>query len=149
MDPITGAILAALAAGVISGATEVGKKVIVDAYEALKAALKKKHGEDSDVVEAVKSLEKKPESEARQGLVAEEVAAVKATEDSELTQLAQALLAAIKETPQGAEIVGKYNIQIEGGQVGVIGDNTHIEGGLHFGAVSRPPSNPESPNPQS
>ena len=35
MDPITAAIVAALSAGVASGAGEVGKKVIVDAYGAL------------------------------------------------------------------------------------------------------------------
>lgn len=134
MDPITGAILAALAAGVVGGATEVGKKLIVDAYGALKAALKKKHGKASDVVEAVDDLEKKPDSEARQAVVAEEIAATKANDDPELTQLAQALLEAVKKTPEGEKIVSKYNIQVQGGQVGVIGDNAKITGGIHFGS---------------
>ncbi len=133
MDPITGAILAALAAGVGGGATEVGKKVIVDAYEALKTALKKKHGAESDVVEAVENLEKKPDSEPRQAVVAEEIADTKANEDPELNQLAQTLLDAVKQTPAGAEIVSKHNIQITNSQVGVIGDNAKIVGGIHFG----------------
>lgn len=32
-------------------------------------------------------------------------------------------------TPQGA----KYEIHVHGGQIGAIGDNTKIEGGIHFG----------------
>ena len=44
MDPISAAIVAGLAAGVAGGATEVGKKVIGDAYNALKAALQRKFG---------------------------------------------------------------------------------------------------------
>ena len=42
MEPITTAILAALAAGAAGGATETGKEIIVDTYAALKALLKKK-----------------------------------------------------------------------------------------------------------
>jgi predicted Ser/Thr protein kinase len=46
MDPITTAIVTALA-------TNLGKDAIKDGYEALKAAIKKKFGDDSDVVDAV------------------------------------------------------------------------------------------------
>ncbi len=41
--------------------------------------------------------------------------------------------------PQG----GKYEIHIHGGQVGAIGDNAHIEGGIHFGGT--PPAAPADP----
>lgn len=43
------------------------------------------------------------------------------------------------QAPQG----GKYEIHIHGGQVGTIGDNAHIEGGIHFGAL--PPAAPIDP----
>ena len=127
MDPITGAIVAALAAGVAAGATEVGKKVIVDAYEALKAAIKKNYGPDSDVVEAVDNLEQKPDSQARQAVVAEEIADADLTQDPDLVKLAQTLLDALKETPQGQQAVSKYNIQATDSEIGIIGDNAHVE----------------------
>ncbi len=41
--------------------------------------------------------------------------------------------------PQG----GKYEIHIHGGQVGAIGDNAHIEGGINFG--EQPPAAPADP----
>lgn len=133
MDPITVAIVAALTAGVTSGVAEVGKKVVVDAYEALKAALKQEFGPDSDLSDAVEKLEKKPASAARQQVVAEEVEATKAAEDPQLQQLAQDLMEALKSTTQGEQALVKYQIDVTGGQVGIIGDNAKVEGGIHFG----------------
>jgi protein involved in polysaccharide export with SLBB domain len=132
MDPITGALVAALAVGVAGGVQEVGKQVIVDAYTALKAALKQKCGVESDVVEAVETLEKKPDSEARQALVEEEVAETDLAEDEELVQCAEDLVAAVQSHPESEQRLSKYNIQITNGEVGIIGDNAHVEGGIHF-----------------
>ena len=137
MDPITTAIVAALAAGVAASAKEVGQKVIVDAYDALKTTLKKKFGPDSDLAEAVETLEKKPESAGRQTTVQEEVAAAKAAGDPELQELAQALIEALKSTPEGEKAVGKYQVDVSGGQVGVIGDDAKVEGGIHFGKTKQ------------
>ncbi len=99
MDPISAAIVAALAA--------LSKDVIADSYKALKSALQKKFGADSDLVDAVDGLEKKPDSKARQAMVQEEVAATKASEDPELVQLAQQLLDRLKEQPGGQQIVNQ------------------------------------------
>jgi prophage DNA circulation protein len=137
MDPITTAIVAALAAGVAASAKEVGKKVVVDAYDALKTTLKKRFGPDSDLAEAVETLEKKPESAGRQTTVQEEVAAAKAAGDPELQELAQALIEALKSTPEGEKAVGKYQVDVSGGQVGVIGDDAKVEGGIHFGKTKQ------------
>ena len=137
MDPITGAIVAALAVGVVSGATKVGETVIVDAYKALKAAIKQKCGAEGDMVQAVETLEQKPDSGARQAVVAEEVTGANLAADPELVKLAQALVEALKETPKGQEAVSKYNIQVQDSQIGVIGDHAHIEGGIRFGETKR------------
>jgi hypothetical protein len=134
MDPITGAIVAALAAGVASGAGEVGKKVVVDAYGALKAAIKKKYGAESKVAQAVAAVEDEPDFEPNQQALAGRVEQVDAADDPELQELAQKLLEALEETSRGKEALGKYNIQIDGGQVGVISDHAEIEGGIHFGS---------------
>jgi hypothetical protein len=90
MDPITAAIVAALAAGL----TEVGKNAVMDTYTGLKSLLKKKFGEDSKVVKA------------------------KADQDPELVQKAQELLNQIKSQPGGEghiqSIIGNYNAMVSG-----------------------------------
>ena len=100
MDPIiTTAIVAALA--------NLSKDVIKDSYGALKAGLKKKFGEESDLIEAVDKLEKKPDSEARKSMVQEEVDIAKANNDPEILKLAQDLLNKIKEQPGGQESINQ------------------------------------------
>jgi hypothetical protein len=99
MDIITTAIVAALA--------NLSKDAIKDGYTALKAALKKKCGSESDLVDAVDKLEKKPDSEARKATVQEEVEVAKVKNDPELLQLAQDLLDKIKEQPSGQEIINQ------------------------------------------
>ena len=64
MDPITTAIIAALA--------NLSKDAIKDGYNALKNTLKKKFGSESDLVDAVDKLEKKPDSEGRKAILQEE-----------------------------------------------------------------------------
>ena len=66
MDAITLAIVTGLA-------IPLTKDALADAYAALKAALKKKFGDESDVVNAVEQLEKKPDSEGRKATLQEEV----------------------------------------------------------------------------
>lgn len=98
MDPITSAFVTALA-------IPVAKDVIKDGYEALKAALKKKFGEDSDVVNAVEQLEKKPDSEGRKTILQEEVENAKIYNDPEIVKLAEDFLIKLKEQPGGQEII--------------------------------------------
>lgn len=99
MDPITTAIVA--------GVANLSKDVIKDAYNALKTALKKKFGEKSDLVNAVDGLEKKPDSEGRKATLVEEVEIAKVNDDTDILQLAQGLLAQIKEQPGGQQIINQ------------------------------------------
>ena len=99
MDPITTAIIAALA--------NLSKDAIKDGYGALKAALKKKFGSESDLVDAVEGLEKKPDSEARKAMLQEEVEIAKVNDDPDIIQLAQDLLDKIKEQPGGQQIINQ------------------------------------------
>ncbi len=114
MDPITAAIVAALAAGL----TEVGKNTIVDAYTGLKSLLKKKFGDDSKVVKAVDNLEEEKDSKGRQLTLQEQIAKVKADQDQELVQAAQVLLREVRSQPGGEQriqsIVGNYNAMVSG-----------------------------------
>ncbi len=119
MDPITAAIVTAVSAGAIGGLTEVGKTALTDAYSKLKALLIKKFGKESDVVQAVEQTEAKPASEARQVVLAEEVAAVHADHDAELLQLAQALQQVIQSPTDNAGHIqmatGNYIAQADRG----------------------------------
>ncbi len=99
MDPITTAIVAALA--------DLSKDAIKDGYNALKAALKKKFGSESDLVDAVDKLEKKPDSEGRKATLQEEVEIAKVNDDSEISLLAQDLVDKIKDQPGGQQRINQ------------------------------------------
>ena len=137
MDPITTAIIAGVASGVATGvatsSTDAGLNVVGKAYTTLKNKLFQKFGPDSDMAEAITRLEKKPDSEARQKGVAEEIIEVGAYQDEELVAVAQGLLKALAQSEQGQQILGKYQIQAPNSQIGVIGDNAEIKGGINFG----------------
>jgi hypothetical protein len=100
-DAITDAILAALSAGAVTGATDTAKKAIDDAYQGLKSLVKKKFGKDSDAAEALAKLEAKPDSDGRKQTLTEELKAVNAVSDPELASSVQSLLELIRALPQG------------------------------------------------
>ncbi len=116
MDPITTAIVAALA--------NLSKDAVKDCYGCLKGTLKKKFGETSDLAEAVDKLEKKPDSEARKGMLQEEIETAKVNDDPELLSLAQELIEKIKEQPGGQQIINQT-------QTNTVSD-VNIEGGGNF-----------------
>ncbi|HEY4035673.1 MAG TPA: hypothetical protein VGL94_17080 [Ktedonobacteraceae bacterium] len=131
MDPITSAIVAALSAGAISGITDTAKAAVNDGYNKLKGLLTKKHGDDSDVVQAIAQLEAKPESQGRKEMLQEEIMAVKAEQDEEIVAAAKQILIQMK--PQQAGM-GKFTIQNNGAVQGQnIGDYQHIT--QHFGKL--------------
>ncbi len=117
MDPITAAVVGAVAVGALSGLTEASKMAITDAYHQLKALLTKKFGGESDVVHAVNEVEAKPDSAGRKATLQEEVAATKADQDQEVLQAAQALLHLLQATPEGGQHVqtatGSYIAQAD------------------------------------
>jgi hypothetical protein len=124
MDPITTAIVTALSAGTIAGLTDMAKTAIADGYNKLKGLLTKKHGEGSEVVQAVEKLEAKPDSQGRKETLAEEIAAVKAEQDEEILVAAKQVLMLVQ--PQQAGM-GKFTIQNNGPVQGQnIGDYQHI-----------------------
>jgi hypothetical protein len=118
MDPVTTAILAALAAGAIGGVTEMSKTAITDAYQKLKGLLVNKFGAKSKVVTAVDDLEEEHDSKGRQLTLQEQIAKVKADQDQELVQAAQVLLRELRSQPGGEQriqsIIGNYNAQVYG-----------------------------------
>jgi hypothetical protein len=134
MDPVSMAIITAVMTGVATGATDVGKKAIVDAYNGLKALLIQKFGAGSEVVESVAYLEEKPGAAAREAGVVAGAKAVNADKDQEVLAAAQALLDALKKIPEGQQALSKYQINAKDSQIGNVGDRANIQGGINFGA---------------
>jgi hypothetical protein len=102
MDPVSAAIVAAIDAGVTAGVTSVGQNAVIDAYNALKTAIKRRFGKDSEVAKAVDGAEANPESKGRQAVLEEEVKKAGADNDSEVLQLAQALQDLLQGSQRGA-----------------------------------------------
>ena len=100
-EAITSAIVAALSAGVATGATDTAKEAITDAYDGLKSIIKKKFGSDSEAVHAIDKLEAKPDSEGRKLTLSEELETIDAGSDPELITAAQTLIELIRALPRG------------------------------------------------
>jgi hypothetical protein len=91
MDPIS-IIVAALAAGAAAGLKANAETVVKDAYEGIKALIKRKYsGVD------LTPLENKPESEKKRESVAEDLEEAGAAEDLELLDQAKALADVVKQ----------------------------------------------------
>jgi|GEM_PF-3151447 len=95
MDPISTAIMAALASGAASRTTESEVGAIVEAYQKFKSVLRVKFGADSDLIDALEKLEQKPTSIGRREVLLEEVASAGADKDRELLGMVYALFDAI------------------------------------------------------
>lgn len=116
MDPVATAIIAAISSGALESLAEVGKSALSDAYGWLKELLVKKFGHDSDVAQAVLHVEAKPASEARKAALVEELAAIRADQDADLLQAAQAVLRAIPAASQiHQQAAGNYIAQADRG----------------------------------
>jgi hypothetical protein len=121
MDPITTVIVAALA-------ENLSQNVCKDSYVALKDTLKKKFGHQSDLVDAVDKLEKKPDSEARKATLQEEVEISKVNDDPEIGKLVQNLLDQIEKQPGGQKIINQT-------QTNQVSDVNVSDGNLVFNPV--------------
>jgi len=94
------AVMAALIARVT-----VAEDTLLEAYQELKATLKRKFEEDSDVIEAVNLLERNPYSVARQGLLMEETEKASVDQDREVFRAARNLVELLSAKPGGKEIM--------------------------------------------
>ena len=133
MEPITAAIVAALAVGVTDGTRTVAEQAVTDGYTRLKRLLKREFGESSELVESVENLEKKPTADSRKAQLAEAVADSQAQLRLEVVQVAQALLDTIREKqPEGDHIVqqayGMNIAQASGGSSASVNVHMNDEG---------------------
>lgn len=116
MDPVT-MILAALAAGVASGAGETVTQVIKDGYEGLKGLLRRKFANNQKALQALADHEEDPETYEKP--LAKQLRETGADTDPDVLASAQQLVASAEQ----AGIRTKYHVTVTGGKVGIIGDN--------------------------
>jgi beta-phosphoglucomutase-like phosphatase (HAD superfamily) len=143
MEPVTTTIVAAVVAGAVAATQEVASQAIKDAYQGLKGLIVKRLGKKADVEEALEKVEARPDSEARQAVLQEEMEMAQADEDAEVVAKARELLALLKR--EGAAAGTSYRAELHGdgaiaqgsgavaaGKGGVaVGGN--VQGGVHVG----------------
>lgn len=132
MEPVA-LILGALAAGAAAAGQETAGQMIKDAYAGLKTLIKRRFAEkkapEGEI--ALTKYEEKPdvwEAPLRDALVETETHTA-----AEVLEAVETLQQALERTPEGREAVSKYILNVQNSDVGVIGDNATVEGGIHFG----------------
>jgi hypothetical protein len=106
MDPITAAILAVLPAL----ASDVFKSGVKDAYEGLKAVIRRRWGDAAPISKAITAIEEDPKSKAKAAVLEEKVGAVKAAEDPEVAQALRRLVEQMKTHGIGGDAVARIQV---------------------------------------
>jgi hypothetical protein len=123
MDPISAAVIAAITAGLVQGAGDIGKQVLLDSYRKLKSLIVQRFGDKSELVNAIEGFESRPESSARKELVVEEITRSSADQDKDLLAAAHELLSKLQETSEGRRSVQ----QAVGTQIAQADRGSHAE----------------------
>ena len=131
MDPITTTILAALG---VTG-SEAIKSGVKDAYENLKAVIRRKWGETAPISKAITALEEDSQSKAQAAVLEEKVGQVKATDDVEVAQALHKLVEQMKTDGIGGELVARIQFNMSGGVVQGVAAAENVQiGSMTFGA---------------
>jgi disulfide oxidoreductase YuzD len=130
MDPITAAILAVLPAL----ASDVVKAGVKDAYDGLKAVIRRKWGDNAPISKAITAIEEDPKSKAQAAVLGEKVAAVNASEDAEVAQALHRLVEQMKAHGLGESVAG-IQFTMSGGTIQGVVASTNVQiGSMTFGA---------------
>jgi hypothetical protein len=130
MDPITAAILGVLP----TLASDMLESSVKDAYEGLKAVIRRKWGETAPISKAISAIEEDPNSKAQASVLEEKVAAVKAIDDAEVVQALHQLVEQMKTHDIGGEAISRIQFNMSGGVVqGVAGAGNVQIGSMNFG----------------
>ncbi len=131
MDPITTAIIAVLP----TLASDTIKAGVKDAYDGLKAVIRRKWGDTAPISKAISAIEEDPGSKAQGGVLAEKISEVKATEDADVLQALQHLIEQMKTHGVGIEPLARIQLTISGGTVqGVVAAENVTVATMNFGA---------------
>jgi disulfide oxidoreductase YuzD len=124
MEPIS-LIIAALGAGAIAAAKDTAGTAVKDAYQGLKALIKKKF--EGDVLGQAMVDAKPEEIKQAEGLLKDKITKAGADQDQEIIKVAQDLLDKLKEQPGGQQIINQT-------QTNTMSGNT-VGGSVNFAPV--------------
>jgi hypothetical protein len=134
MESITAAIVAALPAL----ATDAVKSAVKDAYEGLKAVIRRKWGDAAPVTRAISALEEDPKSKTQVAVVEEKIKAAKAADDPEVALALHKLVEQLKAHGMGGETIANIQFNMSGGGVqGLAGVGSANIGSMTFGALPK------------
>ena len=127
MELVLTAILGAL--------TKLSDTAVRDAYEGLKGMIRRKFGGDSAIADAVDGVEKKPDSEARKGVLKEELADGGVDRDPELLAAAKTLIETVQALPDGKAAIQSIRVSQH-----IRGDRNVVSatGDIHLGTDPGP-----------
>lgn len=135
MDPITSAVLAILPV-IASDMVTAGIK---DAYDGLKAVIRRKWGDTAPISKALSALEEAPKSKAQAAVLEEKVQSVNATKDTEVAQALHRLIETMKAHNIGGEATAHIRFTMNGGVVqGVAAAENVTIGSMTFGTPPKP-----------
>lgn len=149
MDPVTAAVVAAVAAGAAAGMKDTVAQGVKDAYAELKSLISHKY-KDVDV----SGVERKPDSEPKKASLAEDLEDAGAAGDAGLAAAAKVLLEAVQEhSPQvvvGVDVDGLVAAVLDISDVRSTGDgvrvtNSRIDGEAKISGVQAGFSEPTDP----
>ncbi|MFC8383777.1 hypothetical protein [Nocardia sp. NPDC057272] len=127
MEPVTAAVVSAIAAGAVAGVGETATQAVKDAYAGLKNLICRKYPGVN-----VSGLERKPDSEKKKASLAEDLADVGADGDIELGTAAAAVLEAVRAyAPQvvtGVDVSGLVAAALTISDVASTGHGVQISG---------------------
>ncbi|RME99759.1 MAG: hypothetical protein D6768_14345 [Chloroflexi bacterium] len=121
MDNIIKAITSAVAGN------RLENPAVANAYSKLKSLLRQKYGSDSDLVDAVERLEKKPDSPGRRAFLEEEFAANQVNLDPDIRKAAQKLLDALFPKPAAQKSTTQSPLQRPARPEHFTGRNAELE----------------------
>ncbi|WP_169811527.1 hypothetical protein [Nocardia harenae] len=149
VDPVTAAVVAAIAVGAAAGVQDTAAHAVKDAYVGLKSVISRKYrGVD------VSGVERKPDSEAKKASLAEDLDDAGAAGDAELAAAAAALLEAARrhatQAVVGVDVDGLVAAALDIADVRSIGDgvrvtNSRIAGPASISGVRAGPVQPRHP----
>ena len=120
LDPIS-LIIAALAAGALTGMQDTAGQAVKDAYTGLKSLIRRRFAGNQEAEAALDQAERQPDPDQPQ--LAGHLRAAGAAHDEELVRAAQALL---KQHDPAGDRAGKYEVHITGGTGIVVGDSATV-----------------------
>jgi hypothetical protein len=136
MDPTT-LIIGALAAGAAAAAKDTASQAVKDAYAGLKALIQRRFAEKKLPTGEMVLTEYEEDPDVWKKPLESALVKTETHQAEEVLEAVEVLKQALEQTPEGREAVSKYILNIQNSEVGVIGDNATVEGGIHFGDVQK------------